>query len=142
MSDLLELEILTANTVVVREKIIDLYIPAFYGEAGILAHHLPYISVLKAGEVSFLDAASRRHYFYLENGFLEVRDNRIVIMADHLEKAAEMSEADLQNRIKETEARIKSSFTGALTPEELALELDRQKTLQIKWTLFKKSQQR
>ena len=55
MAGAIELEILTSREVVLRAEIKDLYIPAFLGEAGVLSHHLPYLSLLKAGEMSYLD---------------------------------------------------------------------------------------
>ena len=138
MADAIELEILTAHEVVLRTAIKDLYIPAFLGEAGVLSHHLPYLSMLKAGEISYLDLDGTRHYLYSGEGFLEVRDNRIALIIDVFERGEELREEDLQKQMQETETRIKSSFQGAITPAELQDDLARQRELRLKLAICKK----
>jgi len=138
MADPIDLEIITSREVVLRVEIKDLYIPAFLGEAGVLSHHLPYLSLLKAGEISYLDLDGTRHYLFSGEGFLEVRDNRIALLIDAFERGEDLREEDLQKQLQETEARIKSSFRGAITPAELQDELARQKELQLKLAICKK----
>ncbi len=138
MAGTIELEIITSREVALRVEIQDLYIPAFLGEAGVLAHHLPYLTLLKAGEVSYLDPAGTRHYLYSGEGFLEVRDDRLALIIDDFVRGEDMREEDLQKRLLETEARIQSSFKGAITPDELQAELARQKELQAKLAICKK----
>lgn len=138
MVDAIELEIITSREVVLRVEIKDLYIPAFLGEAGVLSHHLPYLSLLKGGEISYLDMDGERHYLYSGEGFLEVRDDRIALIIDTFEYGEDLREETLQKQLLESEARIKSSFQGAITPAELQLELARQKELQIKLAISKK----
>ena len=138
MADAIELEIITSHEVVLRAEIRDLYIPAFLGEAGVLSHHLPYLSLLKAGEISYLDLDGERHYLFSGEGFLEVRDDRITLIIDTFERGEDLREDVLQKQLRETEARIQSSFQGAITPDELQLELARQKELQLKLAISKK----
>ncbi len=142
MAAALDLEIVTPEAVVLRDRAVDFYIPAFYGEAGILSHHLPYISVLKTGEISYLDLAGRRHYFFITNGFLEVRDNRIVVIADRFERGEELKPEELQAQLAETEALIQSSFAGKITPEQLEKELERQLQLRLKLAITDKIRKR
>jgi len=138
MADAIELEVITAHEVVLRAEIKDLYIPAFLGEAGVLSHHLPYLSLLKAGEMSYLDLDGMRHYLFSGAGFLEVRDDRIAVIIDSFERGEDLREEDLQKQLQETESRIKSSFHGAINPDELQVELARQKELQLKLAISKK----
>jgi F-type H+-transporting ATPase subunit epsilon len=138
MADPIELEIITSREVVLRVEIKDLYIPAFLGEAGVLSHHLPYLSLLKAGEISYLDLDGTRHYLFSGEGFLEVRDNRIALLIDTFERGEDLREEDLKKKLLETETRIKSSFRGAITPSELQEELQRQKELRLKLAICKK----
>jgi F-type H+-transporting ATPase subunit epsilon len=138
MAGAIELEIINAREVVLRVEIKDLYIPAFLGEAGVLSHHLPYLSLLKAGEISYLDLDGERHFLYSGEGFLEVRDDRITLILDAFERGEDLREETLQKQLRETEARIQSSFQGAITPAELQLELARQKELRLKLAICKK----
>lgn len=138
MADAIELEIITAHEVVLRATIKDLYIPAFLGEAGVLSHHLPYLSLLNAGEISYLDLEGNRHYLFSGEGFLEVRDDRIALIIDTFVHGEDLREDVLQKQLLESAARIQSSFQGAITPDELQLELARQKELQLKLAIRKK----
>ncbi len=138
MAGTIDLEIITSSEVVLRAEIQDLYIPAFLGEAGVLSHHLPYLTLLKAGEISYLDPAGTRHFLYSGEGFLEVRDDRIALIIDDFVRGEDLREDELKKRLLETEARIRSSFKGAITPVELQVELARQRELQLKLAICKK----
>ncbi len=138
MAGAIELEIITSREVALRVEIQDLYIPAFLGEAGVLSHHLPYLTLLKAGEISYLDPDGMRHYLYSGEGFLEVRDDRLALIIDDFVRGEDMREEELQKRLLETEARIQSSFKGAITPDELQVQLALQRQLQQKLAICKK----
>jgi F-type H+-transporting ATPase subunit epsilon len=134
----IQLEIITSRDVVLRAEIKDLYIPAFLGEAGVLSHHLPYITLLKAGEISYLDLAGKRHYLYSDEGFLEVRDDRIALIIENFVRGEDLREDELQKNLQLAETRIQSSFKGAITPDELQVELARQRELQLKLAICRK----
>ena len=138
MADAIKLEIITSREVVLRADVRDLYIPAYLGEAGVLAHHLPYLTLLKAGEISYLDTADARHYLYSGDGFLEVRDNRVGLIIDDFVRGEDLNGEELRQRLQETEARIQSSFKGAITPDELQVELERQRELNHKLAICEK----
>lgn len=138
MVETIELEIISFHEVTLRSEIRDLYIPAFLGEAGVKSHHLPYLSLLKAGEISYLDLDGIRHYLYSAEGFLEVKDNRITLIIDTFERGEDFREDELQKKLLESEKRVKSSFQGAITPEELQKELAQQKELLLKLDICKK----
>jgi len=138
MTGAIDLEIITSREVALRAEIKDLYIPAFLGEAGVLSHHLPYLTLLKAGEISYLDLDGKRHYLYSGEGFLEVRDDRIALIIDTFERGEDLRPEELQEKLRETEARIQSSFKAAITPEELQVDLVRQRELQAKLAICAK----
>jgi F-type H+-transporting ATPase subunit epsilon len=138
MAGAIELEIITSREVVLRAEIQDLYIPAFLGEAGVLSHHLPYITLLAGGEISYLDLEGKRHFLYCSEGFLEVRDDRLALIIDDFERGEDLREEELHRRLRETEARIQSSFKGAITPDELQAELARQRELHLKLAICRK----
>jgi len=138
MAETIELEIISFHEVTLRKEIKDLYIPAFLGEAGVKSHHLPYLSLLTSGEISYLDLDGIRHYLYSSEGFLEVKDNRITLIIDTIERGEDFREEELQKELSASEKRIKSSFQGVITPLELQEELARQKELRLKLDICKK----
>jgi len=106
MAETIELEIISFHEVTLRTEIKDLFIPAFLGEAGVKSHHLPYLSLLKAGEISYLDLSGARHYLYCGEGFLEVMDNRITLIIDDIERGEDFKAEDLQEKLAASEKRI------------------------------------
>lgn len=139
MSDLISLEVLTATETAVKADIRELYIPAWYGEAGILADHLPFISVLKSGEISYVDAAGKKHFLYIENGFMEVRDNRITIISDSTVKGENLDGKKLGSELSGISARIRSASQGGITPDELEISLNEMKKIESKLEIIRKS---
>ncbi len=67
-----------------------------------------------------------------------MRDDRVALIIDDFVRGEDLREDDLQKRLQETEARIQSSFKGAITPDELQVELARQRELQLKLAICRK----
>jgi F0F1-type ATP synthase epsilon subunit len=76
---------------------------------------------------------------YIEGGFMEVKDDKIVLIVDGVEWGDELDAEALKKRMSETEKRIQSSFRGEITPDELARELDRQRVLRLKLDIVRKA---
>ena len=57
--------------------------PAFDGEVGILSNHAPFMTLLGQGTLTVrrADGVSR---FHLRGGFLQVVDNRVRVVAEHV----------------------------------------------------------
>jgi F-type H+-transporting ATPase subunit epsilon len=138
MTETIELEIVSSQKVALTVKVTDLYIPAYYGEAGILENHLPYISLLKMGEISYSDVKGNRHYMFIEDGFLESAKNKIVIVSDSIEHGEDMDEESISAQLDEVTKKIKASVKGEITPEELQEALESQRRLQVKANIIKK----
>ena len=138
----MELEIITSTDTAVKTKIKEIYIPAYFGEAGILENHLPYISLLDFGEISYRDTQGIDHYLYIEKGFIKNAGNRIIIIGDSIEKAEEMDWEEIESLYKELDHKIKSAPKGEISPEELEEALLQQKKLKIKVDMRKKLEQR
>src|SRR5262245_27420440 len=66
------------------------------GELGILPGHAHYVSPLEIGRLTYRKAG-KRYTFVVEGGFLEVIDEKVLIFADHAERA----EAIHLNRAKQ-----------------------------------------
>ncbi len=139
MAETISLEVITATDTAISEDILELYIPAYYGEAGILANHLPYISILKFGEISYMDINKKNHYLYLENGFMEVRNNKIVIISDLSIRGEDLDHDQIKNELVEINLKIKSASDGGISVEELDEAILEQKKLTAKSEIIKKS---
>ena len=64
--------------------------PAFDGEVGILPNHAPFMTLLGEGTLSVrrADSVSR---FSVRGGFLQVVDNRVRVVAEHVQGVSHAS---------------------------------------------------
>jgi F-type H+-transporting ATPase subunit epsilon len=85
----LKLEIITAERQVFSDDVNTVVAPGVEGELGILPHHAPLITMLKPGEV-IIRKDSEETYLFVSGGFLEVRPDKIIILADACERAEEI----------------------------------------------------
>jgi F-type H+-transporting ATPase subunit epsilon len=127
MADTIQLQVVTYTDAVLTADIKELYIPAYFGEAGVLEDHKPYISLLKAGEVAYTDISDRNFYLFIRDGFIEVIKNKISIICDSVEKGEELDREAIEEKLKELDDRIKSSLRGEITAEELDQALEEQR---------------
>ncbi|MBA2457733.1 MAG: F0F1 ATP synthase subunit epsilon [Gemmatimonadales bacterium] len=58
--------------------------PAFDGEVGILPNHAPFMTLLGQGTLSVRRAGSTSR-FAVRGGFLQVVDNRVRVVAEHVQ---------------------------------------------------------
>ncbi len=138
MSENIQLNIISTEDSSINTEISELYIPAYYGEAGILENHLPFITMLGAGEVSYKDTGGKKHYLFVNGGFLENRDNKIFLIADELVQAEDLNIDQIEKSLTEVDKLIKSSLKGEISPEELELKINEQKALRTKIDIIEK----
>ena len=86
---MLNLEIVTPEKKVFSDTVDAVTVPTESGEVGILASHVPLISMLKPGVLSYTrGGASER--MVVAGGFVEVSENNVSILADIAESAGEI----------------------------------------------------
>lgn len=83
------LEIVTPEKKVFSDEITFLIAPGAEGEIGILPRHAALITPLKVGLLKF-DHEGNRIVMTVSGGFMEVRDNKITILATAVERLEEI----------------------------------------------------
>ncbi|MEO8595269.1 MAG: F0F1 ATP synthase subunit epsilon [Candidatus Solibacter sp.] len=89
MAETLELEVATPERELVREQVSDVQIPGKNGYLGILPGHAPLLGLLGIGTLSYVSGGKKR-YLSIHNGFLEVLEDHIRVLADCAERAEEI----------------------------------------------------
>jgi F-type H+-transporting ATPase subunit epsilon len=64
--------------------------PAYDGQVGILPDHAPFMTLLGAGTLSIRRAGTTSR-FTVKGGFLQVVDNRVRVVAEHVKGEAHAS---------------------------------------------------
>jgi F-type H+-transporting ATPase subunit epsilon len=103
----LRLEIITAERQVFRDEVNTVVAPGVEGELGILSHHAPLITMLKPGEV-LIRKDSEETYLFVSGGFLEVRPDKIIILADACERCEEIDIERAEAAKHRAEERLKT----------------------------------
>ncbi|MCH2213822.1 MAG: ATP synthase F1 subunit epsilon [Flavobacteriales bacterium] len=57
-------------------------VPGIDGSLGILERHAPLITALKKGQVKVTESSGKETTFDIEGGVAEVKDNKVIILAE------------------------------------------------------------
>ena len=91
MASLMRFEVLAPDKYVLKSDAIS-YVEAvtLWGVIGILPRHAPLIAALKEAPLKYRDAEGIAHFLCLQGGFMEVKDNKVVVMTEAAETADEI----------------------------------------------------
>ena len=85
------------------------------GELGVLAQHAPLMTILKPGPLKIQETIGGEEVvLFVGGGFLEVLPDRVTVLADVAEHAAEIS----VERAEEARRRAQERLAGTLTTAE------------------------
>ena len=100
MSEEFKIEIVNPEkSFLVKEDVLEVVIPAFEGEMGILKDHISIISFLKPGIIKIL-SKSGDESFYVEDGIVEFKNNNLSILTSSILKLADLDKSKQQNLLK------------------------------------------
>ena len=85
----LRLEIVTAEGTVFADDVNEVVAWGIEGQLGILPHHAPLMTMLQPGDL-LIRKDNEEHYLAISGGFLEVRPDKVIILADACERAEEI----------------------------------------------------
>ncbi len=83
------LEVVTAERMVFSDDVSMIVAWGTEGQLGILPHHAPLMTMLRPGDL-LIRKDNEEEYLAISGGFLEVRPDKVVILADTCERAEEI----------------------------------------------------
>ena len=101
----LKLDIVTAERVVYSDDVDAVIAPGVEGQLGILPHHAPLMTTLQAGEL-LVRKGGKDDHMAISGGFLEVRPDRVIVLADSAERAEEIDVGRAEAAKKRAEQRL------------------------------------
>ena len=108
MSDQFNLEIVSPEKSFFKDNnVIEVIVPAFEGEMGILKDHISIISFLKPGIIKVKINNDERN-FYVEDGIVEFKDNTLSILTSNIFDIKNSDKSKIQDMIKEAENDLSS----------------------------------
>lgn len=102
----IRLEVVTVERSVFSEDVDVVIAPGIDGELSILPHHAPLLTALAYGEL-VARKGSEEHIFAIGGGFLEVRPDKVVVLADVAERAEEIDVERAETARRRAEERLR-----------------------------------
>ena len=104
----LQLEIVSPERRAYTDEVDMVIVPGIDGQLGILPHHTRLITALGTGELRIKKGGTEQSLL-ISGGFVEVRSDKVVVMADLAEHSDEIDEAKAVEARKRAEAELEAS---------------------------------
>ena len=100
MSEEFKIEIVNPEkSFLIKEDVLEVVVPAFEGEMGILKDHISIISFLKPGIIKISSKSGDENY-YVEDGIVEFKNNNLSILTSTIFNVADMDKSKQDDLLK------------------------------------------
>jgi F-type H+-transporting ATPase subunit epsilon len=128
----LHLEILTIERKVFEDDVAMVIAPGSEGELGILPRHIPLLTALTFGELQIKKEGEEDQYFAISGGFMEVLPDRVIVLADAAERAAEIDLERAEAARQRAEERLDKAKAGEIEDFDQAEAALKRSAIRIK----------
>jgi F-type H+-transporting ATPase subunit epsilon len=101
----LSLEIVTPERRVLSAQVDEVRAPGVLGGFGVRFNHEPFMTALQPGKLTYVEG-EREHHYAVGGGFLQVADNRVMVLADTAEAAADIDVERARRALAEAQDRL------------------------------------
>jgi len=116
-----KLEIVTAEKMIFSDDVSAVIAWGVGGQLGILPHHAPLMTMLQPGDL-MIRKDKQEEYLAISGGFLEVRLDKVIILADACERIDEIDIARAEEAKKRAQETMKAApLTAEAATAEAAL---------------------
>jgi len=121
----IEVEIVTPRRQLFAGEVEMITLPGSDGQMGVLRNHAPLLTILDIGEIVLHLPDGRQDYIAVSGGVVEVRPNKVIVLAQSAERADEIDIDRAQAALQRAQESIRNRSTEERRPVELALERSR-----------------
>ena len=107
MSDKFTIEIITPDKTILKSEAIEVTIPSFEGQMGILKDHIPLITFLRPGIIIVQNQEEKK--YFIEEGTVEFSDNKLLILTSTVKDLKNMEKNFINDLIDQAEKKLKDS---------------------------------
>jgi F-type H+-transporting ATPase subunit epsilon len=117
-------EIITPSKSAYKGQVISITVPGTLGNFQVLYNHAALMSTLEIGKIKIDDATGQHIEFATSGGTVEVRDNKVLILADSVETAEEIDIERAKRSMERAKERLAARGKGDvdILRAELALQ--------------------
>jgi F-type H+-transporting ATPase subunit epsilon len=102
----IRLDVVAAERAVYSDDVDIVIAPGVEGQLAILPHHTPLMTLLQPGELIARKGAEE-YSLAVSGGFLEVRPDRVIVLADSAERAEEIDIARAEAALRRSLIRLR-----------------------------------
>jgi F-type H+-transporting ATPase subunit epsilon len=106
----LHLEIVTPERLAFSDDVDMVLVPGVDGELGILPHHTPLVSLLGYGELRIRKGGAEES-FAIVGGFLQVRPDKVVVMAETADMASEIDLEKAEEARRDAQRALETGYS-------------------------------
>ena len=100
MSEEFKIEIVNPEkSFLIKDDVLEVVVPAYEGEMGILKDHISIISFLKPGIIKILSKSGDQNY-YVEDGIVEFKNNNLSILTSSIFNVVDLDKSKQQDLLK------------------------------------------
>ena len=129
MADKLSLEVVTPFRTVLNEDVDSVTLPGIEGELGILPKHVPLLTILDTGIMSYVNGSGNTQAIAVHWGYAQVDGNNVRVLAELAETADEIDLPRAQEAEKKAKELLQSGNPNSFEWED---EENRQKIYENK----------
>src|SRR5574340_1773875 len=101
----LTLDIVTPEKRVLSVTADEVRAPGAQGGFGVRLNHEPFMTALEPGRLTYVEGG-REHHYAVGGGFLQVADNRVIVLADTAEAAGEIDVERARRAFEDAQDRL------------------------------------
>ena len=104
MSDSFNIEIISPEKSLLKEKVSSTTLPAFEGEMTILSNHIPIITFLRPGIIKVFGDTEKQ--YFVEEGTVEFSKNTLAILSSTVLEISTLSKEKISKMIEESKSKL------------------------------------
>jgi F-type H+-transporting ATPase subunit epsilon len=121
----IQCDVVSVERIVFSDSVDMVLAPGVEGMLGILPRHAPLMTALVPGEVTIRKAGQEDVFIAVGGGFMEVRPDRVTILADSAERADEIDMERAEAARRRAEERLHAAVPGAVDFSRAEMALHR-----------------
>jgi F-type H+-transporting ATPase subunit epsilon len=104
----LDLTVVTPEGVVYQGAVEGIVLPGVEGDFGVLPGHERFLSPLRIGEAEIKESSGKSRYAALSDGFAEVSDDKVTVMAETAELSEDIDLARAERAKEQAERQLEA----------------------------------
>ena len=110
MSDKFNIEIITPDQTILKSEALEVVIPSFEGQMGILKNHVSLITFLRPGIILVKNDEEKK--FFVEEGTVEFSKNLLLILTWTVKELKDLEKTSINHLISDAEKKLNDSSSS------------------------------